>query len=266
MNSLQLYGAYVSQSIRSQLEYRASVIMQILGQFLINVIEYGALWALFARFGNLQGWTLAEAAFCYGLVNTIFALCNFFTRGFDMVGKLVRTGEFDRYLLRPRSLVLQLFGYEVTLRRVGRLIQGVLILIWSLFRLNLEWTLGKIFLLGYTIPCGMAFFAAVLIVQASLSVKSVQALEFMNILTYGGVQAMQYPLSIYTDFFRRFFTFVIPLGCVTYYPTLIILGRQDDLIGWAWMGWVSPLAGLVFFTLSLMFWQRAVKWYVSTGS
>lgn len=261
-----MYGAYAAQSVKSQLEYRASALFQIVGQFLINIIEFTALWTLFDRFGNLNGWTLPEAAFCYGLVGTIFGAADFFSRGFDMAGNLIRTGEFDRFLLRPRSLVLQMFGYEVTLRRFGRMGQGLLILIWALSQLQLDWTVGKILLLLYTIPCGMVFFISLIIIQASLSVKSVQSLEFMNVLTYGGVQTAQYPLSVYTDFFRRFFTFVVPLGCVTYYPSLIILGKTDSLMDWIGFGWFSPVAGPFFFLLALWLFRRSLRWYMSTGS
>ena len=266
MKGIRLYGAYVVQSIKSQMEYRASLVMQIIGQFLINIIEFTALWALFDRFGNLKGWTLAEAAFCYGLVGTVFGGAEFFTRGFDITGNLIQSGEFDRYLLRPRSLILQLFGYELTLRRTGRLAQGLLILIWAVGALSLEWTAGKVLLLAYTLPCGMAFFTALLVFQSALSVKSVKSLEFMNVLTYGGVQTAQYPLSVYTDFFKRFFTFVIPLGCVTYYPSLIILGKEDHMVSWRAFGWVAPLAGPVFLGISLALFKRALRWYASTGS
>ena len=33
---------------------------------------------------------------------------------------MVKSGDFDRLLLRPRSAALQLAGQELTLRRVGR--------------------------------------------------------------------------------------------------------------------------------------------------
>ena len=266
MNSIRLYGAYAAQSFKSQMEYRSSLVMQITGQFLVNIIEFTALWALFDRFGNLKGWTLHEAAFCYGLVGTVFGAAEFFTRGFDVTGNLIQSGEFDRYLLRPRSLVLQLFGYELTLRRMGRLGQGLLILVWAVRGLSLDWTAGKVLLLAYTIPCGVAFFTALLVFQSSFSIKAVKSLEFMNVLTYGGVQTAQYPLSVYTDFFRRFFTFFIPLGCVTYYPSLVILGKEDQLISWGGFGWVSPLAGPVFLVLALILFKRALTWYASTGS
>ena len=51
----------------------------------------------------------------------------------------------------------------------------------------------------------------------------------MNVLTYGGVETAQYPLSIYDVAFRRLFTFVIPLGCIGYFPIVAVLGVDDPL-------------------------------------
>ena len=43
--------------------------------------------------------------------------------------------------------------------------------------------------------------------------------------TDGGVETTQYPLSIYEPWFRKVFTYVVPLGCVSYFPALAIMGR-----------------------------------------
>ena len=51
----------------------------------------------------------------------------------------------------------------------------------------------------------------------------------MNLLTYGGVQAAQFPLGIYEKWFRNFLIFVVPIGCVAYFPVLAILGKPDPL-------------------------------------
>lgn len=75
--------------------------MLTLGQFLATGIEVVAVWALFHRFGEVQGWKIGEVALCYGLVNCMFALADALGRGFDVLGTtLLRTGEFDRLLLR----------------------------------------------------------------------------------------------------------------------------------------------------------------------
>lgn len=89
----------------------------------------------------------------------------------------------------------------------------------------------------------------------------------MNTVTYGGTETGQYPLSIYAPWFRRFFTFVVPLACVTYFPVLAILGRDDPVAASPeWFRWAAPLVGLVFLQATLQVWRVGVRHYRSTGS
>jgi len=88
----------------------------------------------------------------------------------------------------------------------------------------------------------------------------------MNIFTYGGAEAGQYPFSIYARWFRRVFTFVVPLGAVSYYPVVTILGIPDPIGAPRWVGWCTPAAGFAFLLVALAVWTRGVRWYASTGS
>ena len=88
----------------------------------------------------------------------------------------------------------------------------------------------------------------------------------MNILTYGGVETAQYPLSIYHVAFRRFFTFVIPLACVGYFPVVAVLGADDPLGTSRLFQSLAPLAGFAFLGVALGAWRVGVQRYTSTGS
>jgi ABC-2 type transport system permease protein len=87
-----------------------------------------------------------------------------------------------------------------------------------------------------------------------------------NSLSYGGVQAGQYPLTIYSRWFQRFFTFVVPLAAVTYFPAVAILGRNDPLGTSRIFQHVVPLIGVAFLAVSLQVWKIGVRHYRSTGS
>ena len=64
-----------------------------------------------------------------------------------------------------------------------------------------------------------------MVIQGALSFWTTESLEVMNLLTYGGVQAAQFPLGIYEKWFQNFLIFVVPIACVAYFPVLSILGR-----------------------------------------
>ena len=267
MNSITLYFRYVAVSLRSQMQYRASFVMLTVGHFLTTGIEFLAIWVLFDRFNALSGWSLAEVAFFYGLLNVAFALAEAVGRGFDMFPNVVKSGDFDRFLLRPRSTALQIGANEVQALRIGRMTQGLVVLFWAASTLNVSWSVWRVGLILFAIAGGMALFIGLFIIQATISFWTIESLELMNTLTYGGVQTGQYPLSIYRTWFRRFFTFVVPLASVSYFPALAVLGRPDAAMSSPlWFQCAAPLMGFIFFGLTLVFWRFGERHYHSTGS
>ena len=267
MTAARLYLRYIGISVRSQLQYRASTIMLAVGHVLLTGIEFVGLWALFHRFGSLRGWQLPEVALFYGMANVSFALAEGLLRGFDTFPGMVRGGDFDRLLLRPRSTAFQVAAREVQLMRIGRLSQGLVVLLWAAWALPLDWSAGRIALLLFTILGGLAFFAGLFVLTAVASFWTTDTLELINVLTYGSVQTAQYPLSIYRPWFRRLLTFIVPLAAVSYFPLLAVLGRPDEAFGAPlWFQCLSPLVGVLFFAGALLTWRVGVRHYRSTGS
>jgi ABC-2 type transport system permease protein len=266
MNSVALYFRYIGLSLRGQMQYRASFVMQSIGHLIVTFIEFLGIWALFHRFGNLRGWKLAEVAMLYGMISIIFAIADALAKGFDMFGDIVKAGDFDRLLVRPRSTVLQLFGQELTLKRVGRLAQGIAVFVWAVVALQIDWSIAKASLLLAAIAGGVCLFMGIVVIQATITFWTTETLEMMNAFTYGGEAASEYPMAIYRAWFRKFFLFVLPLGCANYLPALAIMGRPDPLGTPRVLQWSSPLAGVVFLTIALQFWKVGVRRYTSTGS
>jgi ABC-2 type transport system permease protein len=266
MNAARLYGRYIAVSLRGQMQYRASIAMQSIGAFLITAIEFVGIWAMFDRFGQVRGWRLPEIALFYGMISIAWALCDALARGFEVVGTLVKSGDFDRVLLRPRSTVLQMLGHELTIRRIGRLTQGALILAYALSVLEIDWSVWRVLLLAAAIVGAICVFLGLVVMQAAMSFWTTETLELWNAFTYGGVTMSQYPLSIYRSWFRDFFTYIIPIGCTSYLPGVAILGHPDPLGTPVVVQWLSPLAGPAFLIVAMLIWRIGVRHYRSTGS
>jgi ABC-2 type transport system permease protein len=66
--------------------------------------------------------------------------------------------------------------------------------------------------------------------------------------------------------FRALFLYVFPIGCVTYFPAVTILGHPDPLGASAVVGCLAPLAGPGFLAVCLPLWRLGVRRYRSTGS
>lgn len=267
MNGLRLYGRYVAVSLRAQMQYPGAFIATSAGAFAATVIDFIAIWALFARFRQIEGWRFHEVALFYGVVSVAFAIADALTRGFDIFGpQFVKTGDFDRLLVRPRSTVLQLLGYELRATRIGRLAQGMLAWAVGAHLSGIAWSWSAWATLLFAVAGGVALFSGILVLQATLAFWTVESLEIANTLTYGGVEAAQYPLDIYTRWFRNFLVFVVPLGCVAYFPVAFALGHADRTGAPTWVLPLTPAFGFLFLAVSLWVWRFGVRRYTSTGS
>src|SRR5215467_6589297 len=154
-NSLRLYRSYVAVSMRSQMQYRASFAMRSIGHFLVTGTEFLGFVALFRRFGQIHGWTLPQMGLFYSMISLAFATTEAVMRGFDTFPNLIKSGDFDRYLLRPRSTAFQVLGQDLQLMRIGRFSQALLVLFWSAGRVNASWTPANVLLLCMGIAVGV---------------------------------------------------------------------------------------------------------------
>lgn len=181
------------------------------------------------------------------------------------MGRLIRNGDFDRILLRPRGTAFQVLAQELQLMRVGRFTQAMIVLLWSAQALQITWTAPRVTLLVLAIAGGACLFSGLFILQGTLCFWTIESIEIVNCATYGGVETGQYPLSIYRPWFRRFFTFVVPLATINYFPIHAILGRSDPLGSSLLLQCLSPLAGVAFLAASLLVWQVGLRRYASAG-
>jgi ABC-2 type transport system permease protein len=258
-----LYAKYLLMNLRSVFEYRLSLCLMALGQFLLAFSWFLSIDLLFRRFGGIAGWSFAEAGLCFAITNIAFSLSECFARGFDAFSGMVIRGEFDRILLRPRNTVVQVLGAKIEITRAGKLVQALTVLCLMIPRTGIVWDAGKILTLILMILGGAAVFFGIFILGATVCFFTLEGLELINIFTDGGRELASYPLPVYGRRIQRFFTFVIPFGCVNYLPLLYLTGRAEDPSA---LFMLSPLAGFVFLLPCLLAWRAGVRHYTSSGS
>jgi ABC-2 type transport system permease protein len=162
--------------------------------------------------------------------------------------------------------VFQIVATELQMMRIGRFLQGLVVLLWAASNLNIDWNPAKAILIIAAIFGGVAVFSGFFVLQATLAFWTIDSLEIMNTITYGGVESAQYPLEIYKMWFRNFLTFIVPIALINYFPALAILGRSDPRGIPDFVLWISPILGFLFFLVTLQIWQFGVRHYTSTGS
>ena len=262
-----LYKTFVGSRLRSQMQYRESFLLMLVVGVLGFSTELLALIILFNRFGELAGWSVGEVAFLYGLASASFGLAEMFGAGYDGFADTIRRGEFDRVLLRPRGVFAQVLSADFQLRRLGRILQGMLALGLAFAWTSVDWTVMRLAYLPVVLVCGAIIFTAFFVLGATLCFWTVESTEVVNIITDGGNEMASYPLTIYHVLMRRFFTFVLPLAFVSYFPSLYLLDRPEAADWPTWLLVISPLGAAAFLIIvSRAAWGFGVRHYRSTGS
>ena len=266
-SDLQLYRRLIVMQVRAQLQYKINLVVDILTYLSVTGLEFLTMLIYFVQFPTMLGWHIGEVAMLAAVTSFSFGLAELFGAGIDVFDETIRRGDFDRVLLRPLSALVLVASSEFRLRRLGRLTEGLLAFLVSLALLHgINWTPLKALALLMGVVSGGVIFVSVLLMGATMCFWTVQSTELTNSLYYGGREMLSYPITIYHQAIQRILLFVVPLAFGAYLPTCYLLNRTLPLNLPVWVVFLSPLAALVFASISLWLWGFGVRHYQSTGS
>ncbi|WP_053632353.1 ABC transporter permease [Streptomyces sp. H021] len=263
---LRGYGLIVAMWVRSTMTYRTSFVLSTVGNAAITLLDFVAIYIMFSHVDALGGFTLPEVALLYGSCSASLGLADLLLGNTDRIGARIRDGSLDTMLVRPVPLLAQVAADRFALRRLGRIGQGLGVLGWALWTLDVEWTAGKVLLVPVMLLAGGSIFAAVMVAGAAFQFIAGDAAEVQNSFTYGGCTMLQYPPTVFATDLLRAVTFVVPLAFVNWLPALYVLGRPDPLGLPGWAAFLSPLVALAVFVPASLAWRAGVRSYRSTGS
>lgn len=258
---MKVYIKQLQLHLKALLEYKASFISSFLSQVIIFFSYYFIILALFSKFDNIKGFTLYEVLLCFAVIQFGFAFNESFARGLDKFDNLIINGEFDRILLRPKNIILQIASYDSDFSKISRLLQAIIVLVIALINLKIKWSFLKATTLILMLLSAIVIFFSIFLLAASYCFVTVQGLEVRNVFTAGGKHMAQYPIGVFKKGFVYFFTFIIPYAFVNYYPLLYFLGKTNNKL-YAF----SPLLVFLYLIPCFIIFYQGAKHYTSTGS
>lgn len=258
---MKLIKNYLSMHLKVSLEYKSSFILSCISQALYMLVELFTIYALFLKFKLLNTFDINEMLLGFSTIWLGYSIAELFGRGFDNFYRLIVRGDFDLLLIRPRSIFIQILGSDICYEKVGRTLCSLIIYIYSASKVITNLTILKLLLLILMIVGCVILILSLFIVGASFCFITVQGIEAINIITNGTKQVAEYPMSIYKKPVKVFFTFIIPVVLVNYYPLLYLTDKTENIL-YVFM----PLVSIIFFFISEYLFSLGMKKYCSTGS
>jgi ABC-2 type transport system permease protein len=261
-----VYGRIVASRVRSQLAYPVSFALDVVAQFAGQCIELVVILVVFTQVSSLGGFSMGEVLLIFGIAGTAFGLADLCVGQIEELPNHIRTGELDVMLLRPLGTLPQLLSADVSLKRVGRVGTGLVVLGWSLSTMGIDWTPERALLAVVAPIAGAVILSAIWVAANAVSFWLVDGREVANAVTYGSNFSTSYPITIYGPWLRRVMCYAVPGAFVAYFPALALLGRPDPLGLPAALQWSSPLVAAAAVTVAGLIWRTGVRHYQGTGS
>ncbi|WP_406865326.1 ABC transporter permease [Streptomyces sp. HUAS MG47] len=254
--------------IRSTMTYRSSFAMTLCASFAVTFFDFVVILLMFGQVEGLGGYSFGEVAFLYGTAGTAFGLADLAMGSLQRMGTRVRDGTLDTLLVRPAPVLAQLAADRFALRRLGRVLQGLFVLVWGLALVGAEvdWTVLKVLMVPVMVVSGAVIFGAVMVLGAAFQFWAQDASEVTNAFTYGGNTLLGYPPTIFAKELVRGVVYVVPLAFVNWLPALYVLGRPAPGGAPEWAGPASPLVAAGCCVVAGAAWRRGLRAYRSTGS
>lgn len=258
---IRLYFMIEAQYIKARMQYRVDFILGSIGMLFSSMATLGVFWVLFETIPQLAGWSFMEMVFMYAFYMIAVSPMQIL---FDNTWRLrndVRTGNFLKYYFRPLNMMFYYMSEVFDLKGISQLIVGILLLIYASIQLSITWTFLKVLLLLATL-FGASLVVIAIIVSAGCTAFWITNSFSVLSLAWKLREFSPYPISIFDGAFRFVFTFLLPIGFVSFYPSQMFL-RPEEMSP---LVYLSPVVGIALFSLTYWLWTQGVNNYNGTGS
>jgi ABC-2 type transport system permease protein len=249
-------------SLRRLVTYRADFLLGAAG-FVVRIgVQCLLIGVVFSWVPTLDGWTRDQVLFLFGFALLPRGLDRLFTDWLWFIaGRLVYTGEFDRYLVRPLPPL-----YSIMAERflwpdgVAELVVGLSLVGYAGHQLGVPlWSIDALVVAPLCVLCGALIYASVKLLGASLAfwlVISHPAMHAANQVS----EFASFPVGLYPGPFQWVLTWVLPFAFTAAVPvSYLFTGEPGHLV---WLPLVT--AGAV--AVALATWTRGLARYQSTGN
>lgn len=257
---LRLERIFIAQYLKQMLEYKGDFIIGVIGVCLIQGLNLVFLKIIFKEIPSLNGWSLNQILFIYGFSLIPKGIDHLLFDNLWAVGqKLVRKGEFDKYLTRPINPLFHILVECFQVDAIGELFIGIFLVI-STFS-STHWTMFKVLIFVVVLPFATSIYTSLKIITSSIAFWTKESGNISYIF-YMMNDFSKYPVNIYDPFIRWIISFIIPFAFTAYYPAVYFLTGRSFFFNIGGLIMIS----IASFLVALYTWNKGLLAYESAGS
>ncbi|NJN17891.1 MAG: ABC transporter permease [Oscillochloris sp.] len=258
---INLYGYFLLQRFKILMEYRMNFLIGVVSMLFVQGAGILAIWVVMRQIPDLNGWRYDEILLIYGILMLSRSISHMLADNLWTVGRhYIRTGGFDRFLVRPIDPLFHLLADRFCHDGIGTLLVGLALVVKASFGLGLVWTVGMLAYTTVMVISGGLIFIALMLMTATTSFWIMDSIPVTRVV-HEMYEFAKYPLTIYHGGISFLLTWIFPFALASFYPASFLLGRD---VGW--LAWFPPLMAAVLLSGAYAIWRFGLRHYSGTGS
>lgn len=257
-----LYWLFFKNRIKILMEYRVNFLIGAVSTVFVQAAGLLAIWVIMEQIPNLDGWSLAEILLIYGLITLSKSINHMFADNLWTLGRdYVRTGTFDRFLVRPINPLFHLLADRFCHDGIGNFLVGLILVIIAASRLDIAWTPLHVSYLALMVLSGGFIFIALNLMTSVSGFWLMDSVPATRVV-FEMHEFAKYPLTIYPRLIGVLLTVLIPYGFASFFPATYLMGREIHPA----LAWGAPAVAAVLMGIGLAVWRFGLRHYSSTGT
>jgi len=262
LNYPSLYWLFLKNRIKILMEYRMNFLIGATSTIMMQGAGLLTVWVIMSQIPDLNGWTLPQVLLIYGLITLSKSINHMFADNLWTLGRdYVRTGAFDRFMVRPVDPLFHLLADRFCHDGIGNFLVGGALVAIAAARLGIVWTPGVIVYFAVMVLSGGVIFIALNLMTCVSAFWIMDSVPVTRVV-FEMHEFAKYPLSIYPRAIGLLLTWAIPFGFASYFPATRLMGLETPL----WQAYGAPLVAAVLLAVALAVWRFGLRHYGSTGT
>ena len=204
---------YLVFNFRSQSQYRAAFVWQIVSMALNDTIWLTFWLFFFEKFPVLGTWTLPDVITMWSVLAAGFGLGIGIAGNANYLATLILKGELDPWLLYPRRVLPHLLLGKMSVTSWGDFLFGVFAYVFLVHP-----SFESMLMFAFLVPCVAVTFIGFSVLVGSLGFFLGSAESLSEQLRFALVTFGTYPPSIFDGVAKLMLFTVIPAGFCSYLP------------------------------------------------
>ena len=257
-----LYWLFLKNRIKILMEYRMNFLIGATSTIMMQGAGLLTVWVIMSQIPDLNGWTLPQVLLIYGMITLSKSINHMFADNLWTLGRdYVRSGQFDRFMVRPVDPLFHLLADRFCHDGIGNFLVGGALVAIAAARLGIVWTPGVIVYFVVMVLSGGVIFIALNLMTCVSAFWIMDSVPVTRVV-FEMHEFAKYPLSIYPRAIGLLLTWAIPFGFASYFPAARLMGLEAP----AWQGYGAPVVAAVLLVVALWVWRFGLRHYGSTGT